>query len=194
MNGIERIAHTYSSVFVTLLRWAEDYVGRQAALPMVCSVLAQWFRLACNAYQTNQGPYGEIADMLLAQIMRNGMIDPLKSSAWPLTTLGIPTEGDLCEIARLHALVYHASVSCHWSIAEREEIYLWLRTTVPPVVGTADGTIIAIEYDHAPLPLRRAVELLQIETCGDQLICAVTQQIWEDEERTGLSWQRAVMR
>jgi len=194
VNGVELASYTYCSVFVSLVQWVEQYVGRKHALTMVCSVMAQWFRLACNAYDTAQGPYGEIADMLMVQMVRHGAIDPLRTSEWPLTTLGIPSEDEICDIARLYAVVYHASVGCSWSLAEREEIYLWLRTTVPPIVGLDEGALIAVQYDLAPLPLRRAVEYFDNEQCGEQLVCVVAQKIWENEERAGLNWLRAVTR
>lgn len=191
MNGIEILAQTYNSVWITLVKWIEPYVGVSDAKKIVRATLAEMFRLACSAFNTVNGPYADAADAVLARVIQHGFIDPMTSTPWPMRTLGIPDDNALCEIARLYAVTYHAQYSMSWTLAERDEIYIWLRTTDCPVYGLPTDTIVTVEYDLAPHPLRRAVEYLSNNPCGEELICQVAQEIWSLEETKGRDWQRA---
>jgi hypothetical protein len=194
VNYIEKLIHTYASVYITLVRWAEGFVGRADAHKFVAASMADCFRWACTAWDSNEGPYAAIVDAVLSRMVHRGYVDPLKAAVWPLSNVGVPGEAENCEIARLYAAVYHCCVTSGWSLREREDIYLWLRTRRLPDVELSQGAVVEVEYPLAPDPLRRALELMNDHACGEELVCPVAQDLWEHEERKGANWSNTFPR
>lgn len=193
MIAVEFLLYTYFSVYKTLVDWAAHYVTLDVAERLVRNELADVFRLGCNAYRTTEGPYAMVVDQLNGRMLLHGITDPLLSDAWPGRTVGIPGEADLWDIARLYALVYHLNYTASWTFTERDEVYMWIRMTSVQIMHLDDGETTVVQWDSAPLPLRRAVEAMMDHQCGDTLICAVTSQMWADEERKGLNWREKIM-
>jgi len=193
VTAVELLLYTYCSVYKTLVDWAGKYVTRDVAERLVRNELADGFRLGCNAYRTAEGPYAMMVDLLNERMLLHGIMDPLLTDAWPGRTVGIPSEADLCEIARLYSLVYHLAYTASWTFTERDEVYMWIRMTSVPVMHLNDGETTTVEWDSAPLPLRRAVKAIMDHQCGDMIICTVTAQIWADEERNGINWRERII-
>lgn len=188
MTGLEGIARVYCSLYINLVQWITQYVGREDAKKIVLRALATMFRLACNAYETPQGPYADLCDQVLAGSIQHGFIDPLTEQIWPLSNVPIPSTNDLYEIAHLYSLVYHACYSTQWSMAEREHIYQWIRLTVPLLDLDEQNPQAYADLDSMPAPLRRAVDQARSTRCDGELICQVSDDIWRIEHQKGQSW------
>lgn len=193
MNRLHFLYCEYVQLHDTLVKWLTGYTSEQAAAQIARHALATVFRWACNAVQTSQGPYVDVAEQCLAGLLVAGFEADTDPPSWPLADLPPLDDVQHYQISHIYASVYAAQYEAHWTLQEREEVFMWIMQTAP-VCMEQDQLEQAVSPDGScPAPVRRALEKIRLHTCDGRLICAVTEQMWRGEHASSRTWMLAQM-
>lgn len=181
----------YATLHSVLVKWLSEYMTLNDARRVVSLSLADMYRWACNAVPTTYGPFSDVAEVCMARAL--GLMSQPDSDhvAWPMATLDAQTDQFHYEVAWLYANVYGTLYEANVSLNEREAIYQMIRLHYPTL---RDESTALLEIDEACCTstlIRRVVSTMSSHACMGQLICTVTQGIWEDEHRRGRDWMIA---
>jgi hypothetical protein len=191
VNRLNWLVGTYCQAYSALWVWLTSYTSDDAASKIARRALANLFRWACNAVQTTQGPYADVAELALSGLLIEGFEGADDPHTWPLATLLPMDDAFHYGFSHLYAAVYSVQYEAGWTVREREEIFVWLMSTVPTCVDDDRLEAEIKDGDLVPGPLRRAVELIASHTCDGKLICTVMEQMWRDEHASSRTWMLA---
>jgi hypothetical protein len=179
---------TYIRWYGLLKAWAMLLVGEAVAARCARRTMAEMFVEACNAVETMDGPYMRSVDVLYRHIcMQPGMNEKIFVGS-AFQQMSYPDGELVAYIAKLYAAVYHMSYTAAWTIRDRQEVQIYLRL-FDPYPMSQDKIIESLERcGPVTHPFRCGVEAMTNHTHDEELICAASCALWEQEETRGLEW------